>query len=178
MGRRGKNAAFLDRSSAGVHGPSSIGALTGLKPPDRSWKMVAVLTFFPVTAILHNAIFKPHRCVLNLVGNDYYPSVLAKWASSDPSPWLAMILTVVTYVVGARKPLFRPLVMAFLIAFLPLAIWVWDIPYTGGIVCRTLHDGKSWLHSRHFYFFGALAYLPILYLVMSRKTTQMISDAR
>jgi hypothetical protein len=139
-----------------------------LKSADRIWKLTAVLTFFPIAAILHNRVFSTHLCILNLIGDDYTPSVLASWLRSDPSPWLALVASVGAYFLGNWKKAIRAWGAAFVVAFLPLSVWLWDIPFTGRVVCRVLHDGRTWLSSRHFYLLGAIAYFPIGYFLMRR----------
>ena len=55
----------------------------------------------------------------------------------------------------------------FLIAFLPLTIWVWDIPFTSRFICRHFHDNKLLLlgysiKSRYFYVIGIVIYFSFL----------------
>lgn len=136
---------------------------------EKEGKIVAAVSFFPFGAILHNAIFKPHTCMLNyLEGVDYYPSVVGRWLVSDPSPWLAALAAFIAYFVTRRKPALRPWLAAFVVAFLPLCLWVWDIPATGRVICHVLHDRRTFLTSRHFYLLGALLFVPLGYLFARR----------
>ncbi len=154
----------IDREGANV-----IRSATPMQKDPAHWKLAGALTFFPVAAILHHTIFRPHSCILNLLGTDYYPSVVATWVRSDPSPWFALLAAVLLSVLASRGPGFRPWILAFLVAFSPLTIWLWDIPFTGGLVCRTLHDGRSELRSWHFYLLAAAAYFPLAYLFEGRR---------
>ena len=90
--------------------------------------------------------------------------MLLYWLSRDPSLPMAMLTAIGAYHLGNRFYLLRQLVPPFLIAFLPLAIWVWDIPFSGRIICSYFHDGKLTLpgdipmRGRYLYVVGAAAY--------------------
>jgi hypothetical protein len=51
-----------------------------------------------------------------------------------------------------------------LISFMPLAIWIWDIPFTGRVICHHAHDDRlqvfGWaVTSRHFYCLGVIVFV-------------------
>jgi hypothetical protein len=119
--------------------------------------------FFPLTAILHHAIFFRPTCILNNFGPDYTLAVIAGWLSSDPSPYLAAIGGLAVFAVTLYFPAARLAVLAFLIATIPLTIWIWDIPFTGRIVCQLGHDGRTMINSKDLYIFAAIFFVPIWY---------------
>lgn len=135
------------------------------------WKIAAVLVFFPITAILHHRIFSRPHCMTNLL---HSRKVFVEWIGSDPSPWLGLAAAVAAFILVSRNARFRSWVAAFPIAFLPLSVWIWDIPGTS-IICPLFHDGKIGLRSWHLYLLGTALYLPIVSLLMR---TGAISDGR
>jgi hypothetical protein len=128
------------------------------------WLLTSVLAFFPITAILHNAVFFKPTCMLNSLGNEYTPDVMKLWLTRDPSPYLGAALTVALYFAGEYLPRIQLPTLAFLLATIPLTLWVWDIPFTKRKLCRVLHDGRSPLRSRHVYLAVAALFVPLLYV--------------
>jgi hypothetical protein len=124
-----------------------------------------LLATIPLTAIFHHAIFYRPTCMLNCFGQDYHIGVVLSWLRNDPSLPLALLAAIVVWVAGLYLSQIRPWVFAFFLAFLPLSIWIWDIPFTGRLVCYTFHDGKTLIHSRHLYIFGIAAWFPIAILL-------------
>jgi len=55
------------------------------------------------------------------------------------------------------------------ISFLPVTLWIWDIPFTHRIICRTLHEGNSvpltgvYLMTRHALIVSMALYLPFMF---------------
>jgi hypothetical protein len=137
------------------------------KPLAFPWKVAALLTFVPVTAILHHRIFSKPHCMTNLLSSR---AVFVTWVKGDASPWLGLVAALVAFVTVSRKPALRFLVAAFPIAFFPLSLWIWDIPGTS-VICPHFHDGKIGLRSWHLYLLGAILYLPIAWL-LSRNNTR------
>jgi 4-amino-4-deoxy-L-arabinose transferase-like glycosyltransferase len=101
----------------------------------------------------------------------YTSKGVSVWLTRDPSLYLAVILSMLTYRIGIRIPEIRMLVAAFVVSFLPLTIWIWDIPFTDSMVCLTFHDANVFLaegvplKSRHVYLlcmalFGLLMLIP------------------
>ena len=85
---------------------------------------------------------------------------LKAWLSRDPSlPW-AIGCSIMIYYCGKKNLTLRVLAKSFFFSFIPLAIWIWDIPFTGRFICKHFHDGKLVIYgtiisSRYFYMFGA-----------------------
>lgn len=129
------------------------------------WTVVSVLTCLPLTAILHHAVFYRPTCMLNPFGPDYNAETIAKWLQNDPSLAIALCITAVIWLAGVWLPPIRRWVVGFLIAFLPLSIWIWDIPFTGRHVCNLLHDERTPLRTRHLYLFGMVTWVPVVMLL-------------
>jgi hypothetical protein len=132
--------------------------------------LLAVGSFFPLTAVFHHAIFYHPTCILNNFGSDYTPSVLMIWLSLDPSPYVALICALAVFVLILYYPPLRLAVLAGVIATIPLTIWIWDIPFTGRIVCMWGHDGRSALNSMDLYLFAAISFAPIWYWLWRNST--------
>ncbi len=119
---------------------------------------------FPLTAILHQTVFFPKMCMLNKLGADYTPEVIAKWLSRDPSLALAALLAWSFYRLADRYRSLRVFLIPFLVGFAPLCVWVWDIPFTGRAICASMHDkqivfpGGGYLRNRHLYVLGAIVF--------------------
>jgi hypothetical protein len=111
------------------------------------------LCVLPVTAILHHAVFYRPTCILNpFAGN------LSLWLTRDPSLPYAVLVVVALW---DRVP--EILARRFFFAFLPLTLWLWDLPGTGRVIHRTFHDGKlAWrgftVHTRDLYVFGSAVF--------------------
>lgn len=138
------------------------------------WALLALLTAIPLTAIFHHALFYRPTCMLDPFGADYYPEVVLAWLWNDPSLPLVLLVAIVVWVAGLYLVQLRLWVVAFLIAFLPLSIWIWDIPFTGRLVCHLLHDGRTPLHTRHLYLFGIVAWFPVAVLLRKVRRTSAI----
>jgi hypothetical protein len=125
----------------------------------RGWALQCAALCVPFAAVLHHAVFFRPTCMLNPFGPDYTPSVLAKWITHDPSLPVALLLAALVFVAGLRLSLARRWVPAFLIAFAPLSLWIWDVPLAGRPICGCCHDGRLVLpgighvSSRHVYAF-------------------------
>jgi hypothetical protein len=57
-------------------------------------------------------------------------------------------------------------------AFLPLTLYLWDIPFSGRVICRSLHDAQPVLGGFHMrtaylYAWGAAAYVATLVYLLS-----------
>jgi hypothetical protein len=134
------------------------------EPGDALFAFYCVLAIIPLTAIAHHAVFYPTTCMLNPFGPDYSPAVLSRWLTRDPSLLFAILLFLGIHRAGNLYPSLRHLVPAFVIAFLPLSLWIWDIPFTGRYICAHFHDFHVMLtddvslRSRHFYLLGALLF--------------------
>ena len=131
---------------------------------------IALACFFPLTAVLHHAFFYNPTCILNNFGQDYTLRVVMLWLRSDPSPWLALLGAMGTFALSLYSPAFRLAALAFAIATIPLSLWIWDIPFTGRIICRLGHDGRSPVNTHDLYIFAAIAFAPIWYWLWRRST--------
>src|SRR5437660_975028 len=104
------------------------------------WRIACIVSVIPIAAILHHRIFWKSTCILRPFGGDYTPSVVHDWLLRDPSlPW-AMVLCVLAWSVGRRFSVIKLLVAPLFLSFLPLSIWLWDIPFSGRYICRHFHD--------------------------------------
>lgn len=153
------------------------------RPPDDDaqahriwWKVVCIASVVPLAAIYHHALFYRPTCMMNNFGADYYiPSVLFQWLSRDPSlPW-AIVSALVIYSLGNRYPGVKVFVSPLFISFLPLSIWVWDIPCAGRPVCHNFHDNRSIfpgypMRAIYLYVLGAIVYGAFLaYIGLKKK---------
>jgi len=152
---------------------------TGRFIPSR-WSVLCALLFLPLTAMFHNVVFYRAQCMLNGVGNDYSLTVVASWLSRDPSPWVGVLAALAVFHLGNRVGAVRALVPPFLLAFLPLTVWIWDIPGTGRMVCHLVHDVRPVLgvamHSWHLYALGAGVYFMFLARVVQRHGIRGIAS--
>jgi hypothetical protein len=149
----------MERKSQGrLHQPIWI-----YRNPRGASAWLAFGSFFPLTAVLHHAIFYRPTCILNNFGPEYTLPVVAGWLSSDPSPYLALIGAFAVFALALYYPALRLAVLAALMATLPLTIWIWDIPFTGRIVCQLGHDGRAMINSQDLYIFAAIVFGPIWY---------------
>lgn len=99
-----------------------------------------VLLVLPFAAILHHAVFYRGMCMLNRFGPDYIPNVVHRWLVHDPSLWCAAGMAMLLY--WASAPRARTIIVAFLVGFLPLTVWIWDVPFLGRPICHCCHDGR------------------------------------
>jgi hypothetical protein len=129
------------------------------------WGLVALLTTIPIAAVFHHAIFFRPTCMLNYFGADYHFDVILGWLRNDPSLPLAIVVAIVVWVTGIYRPQIRVWAASFVIVFIPLSIWIWDIPFTGRVICGTFHDGRTWIHTRHLYLLGIVLWIPVALLL-------------
>lgn len=137
---------------------------------NHGWGVVAGLLFFPFTAILHHAVFYSPQCILNPYGPEYTHETLRALIATDPSLALGAALALATWRIGIRFRAMQTFALAFLVAFAPLTIWLWDIPFTARAICRHFHDGQYGLRSAYFYALGAALFLPLLWLIKRRRS--------
>src|SRR6478672_779573 len=145
--------------------PASPPALGVREPHDRLWwGFTCTLLALVLTAVAHHAIFYPHQCMLESFGADYSaPGALAAWLSQDPSLPSAIAMTFVIFLAGKQFPSVKIFAACFSVSFLPLALWIWDIPFTGRFICVHAHDDRlkilGWpVNSSHLYMLGAICF--------------------
>lgn len=137
------------------------------------WRLTCTALVFFLTAFFHHAIFYRQTCMLNLFGPDYYPSIVARWLSQDPSFWLACFCALVVCRAGRQYRWLRGWILPLPYVFFPLTVYIWDIPFSGRFICRTFHDHKFTLmngitlDTLHLYAAGGIAY--VLWVVLSAK---------
>ena len=151
-----------------------------VESPDSSaawwWLALCTATVIPVTATLHNGLFYRAMCMLNKLGPDYSLQTISKLLSRDPSlPW-AIVLMTALYAVGKHLSWIKTLAAPIFFSFLPISIWVWDIPFSGRTICAHFHDGQFALtkgvalNSKHLYLWGVGAYVIFTaYLIQKRR---------
>jgi len=122
----------------------------------RRWSLICTALAATFTALFHHGWFFRSTCMLNDFGPDYRLDVLARWLSHDPSLLLGVLCALAVYGAGVRQPRLRPLALAFVLAFLPLSLWVWDVPFAGRPICASLHDGNIALRGFHLWALGGL----------------------
>jgi hypothetical protein len=143
------------------------------KTSGRRWALICLLNFFPLAAFLHNGVFYRPTCMLNPFGADY---AIPTWLARDPSvPW-AIVSSMLIYKAGFGSQMVRTLATPIFVAFLPLTIWIWDIPFTSRVICLTFHDARlvlfgTTIMSRHFYALGLFLYFALLALGFTLKAT-------
>jgi hypothetical protein len=103
---------------------------------------VSALLVLPITAVLHHLVFFRGMCMLNKIGDDYTLTTVRRWLSIDPSLPLGIAIALVILVAGLYWKWVRTLAAPGVIATIPLVLWVWDIPFTGRIICDSFHDGR------------------------------------
>jgi hypothetical protein len=162
--------------------PVSPPALSIRDPNDRLWwALTCVLLVLPLAAIAHNSVFYPSRCMLDPFGADYSSlEVLSAWLSRDPSlPW-SIAMALATFLLGRQVPLIKILAACLLISFMPLAIWIWDIPFTGRVICFLAHDDRlqvlGWpVRTRYFYFLGIVLFVGVLIMTLRKPAFRAVS---
>jgi hypothetical protein len=145
--------------------PASPPALGVREPHDRVWwVLTCTLLALVLTAVAHHAIFYPHQCMLESFGADYSDSgALATWLSQDPSLPSAIAITFLVFFAGKQFPSVKILAACFFVSLLPLALWIWDIPFTRRFICVHAHDDRltilGWpVKSSHLYMLGAISF--------------------
>jgi hypothetical protein len=73
------------------------------------------------------------------------------------------------YRIGASRPAVRRLAGTGLGASSLLSIWIWDIPWTGRIICEGMHDGRAALRTRHLYLVVLVAIVCALIVEWRRR---------
>ena len=159
-------------SSERIHRTSWI-----YRKPRLASALLAFGSFFPLTAVLLHAVFFKPTCILNNFGSEYTPDVVMTWLSLDPSPYVALAGSLVVFILATYYPILRLAIVASLIATIPLTVWIWDIPFTGRIICRLGHDGRWPVNSLDLYLFAAISFAPIWYWLWKNSTAESAPTA-
>jgi hypothetical protein len=113
--------------------------------------------------------------MLNPFGNDYNLTTIRGMFLHDPSlPWAITAMAGV-YHLGTGRPWLRRAAVPAFTASLPLSIWLWDIPFTGRIICRNFHDGRVVLFhglpltTKWVYVFCFIIYLAFQAILLRRQ---------
>jgi hypothetical protein len=139
------------------------------------WTQCAVwASIFPIAAALHNLVFRRSMCMLNLIGPDYDASTIITWLDEDPSlPWAIVLTAAMSYAVTKWPAMRLPAILIWF-SFLPITLWIWDIPFTGRFICHRFHDGRSPIHSRHLYELSLLIYFACFSTLWFRKRAEHV----
>lgn len=144
---------------------------TLLSVSDRKrWRRTCALLVVPGAAVLHHALFFPRTCMwVPFEGGDDRAADVRRLLREDGSlPW-AVALAAATYRLGKRQPGVRRLCAPLVPGFFPLAVWLWDLPFSRRALCEYLHDGKLAMGGRgvrtaHVYALSAGLYAALLAL--------------
>ncbi len=147
----------------------------GTHSSDRWWLATCIATAVPVTAALHHLLFYRPSCMLNPFGPDYTLPIVWTWLSRDPSlPW-AIISLITTYAIGKKRPWIKVFIAPIFLSFLPLSLWIWDVPFSGRMICANFHEGRVMiskglvLRTKHFYAIGIVLYLVLIAYAIRNK---------
>src|ERR1700682_4182803 len=110
-------------------------------------------------------------CILNEFGSDYTPAVIMNWLTHDPSLPVALALVIGLYFVGKKFAAVQVPALVFFFAFLPLSVWIWDIPFTNRIISQSCHDGRAVITSKSLYVFGAASWLAVTLFTRLKVST-------
>jgi hypothetical protein len=108
----------------------------------RLWLLTSAGFWIPLTAMLHHLVFHRPNCMLQYFGPEWDFATFAYWLWTDPSPWVAALGVMALRWGSERFPAIRSFAGRFFVSFLPLSLWIWDIPGTGRAICAHFHDGK------------------------------------
>lgn len=168
------------RAILSVFWPLAAPVLQGSRLESREervwWITLCVFLVIPFTAMWHHGVFYSPRCMLNDFGPDYTLEVVRHWLSRDPSLAWGIITAIAVYAAGSRSRRVRLLAAPFFLAFLPFSIWIWDIPFSGRIVCDIGHDKRVFpvlgivIRTRYLYLLGALLYVVFLVATLARRS--------
>lgn len=142
-------------------------------PNGRSWALTCLLIVLPTTAIFHHVVFYSTQCILNPFGSDYDLSTIGRLLARDPSlPW-AIAACGALWMFGSKREWVRQAIAPLFFAFLPLTVYLWDVPFSGRIICARLHDaqpilGDFHLRTLHLYAGCAVVYLATVGYLFAR----------
>jgi hypothetical protein len=144
------------------------------------WGVACFASVIPIAAILHHRIFWKPTCMLNPFGADYTPTIVHSWLLRDPSlPW-AIVLAGLAWSLGRAYSPLKYLVAPTFSAFLPLSLWLWDIPFSGRFICHHFHDNRFQLArgvplvTKDIYAFCALLYLVYVEMLIRKHRRGLV----
>jgi hypothetical protein len=111
----------------------------------RWWRVMCLLSVIPVAAAYHNVVLPATRstCMLNpLHMPDWNLQSIYMFLTSDPSLLLAIASMGIVYALGLRIGTIRALVAPAFVSSILYSLWIWDIPFTGRLICLTIHDNR------------------------------------
>lgn len=111
----------------------------------RWWRVTCLLSLLPIAAVVHNVVLPGTRttCMLNNLGApDWRIDVIVDWLRRDPSLFIAAAFMALVYKLGLRSGTLRALVAPGFVSSILYSLWIWDIPFTGRVVCMTMHDNR------------------------------------
>lgn len=152
---------------------------------DKPWALQCAALVIPFTAVFHQAVFYPHNCLLNQFGEEYNAVSIGLFLTRDPSlPW-AVLAAFIAYLLGMHSrvaKLVRLMALPVFFGFLPLSLWIWDVPFAGRPVCHHWHDGRlvlpliGPLRSMHVYALSALLTASFALLRLMPQRTRLLGD--
>jgi hypothetical protein len=150
-----------------------------------AWVGICVALVFPLAAVLHHLVFVRSKCMLVLYGRDYDVATVQRWLTHDPSLWVAIVVALAIYALGRSNSSVRMYAAPVLPAFLPLTVWVWDVPFLHRPICHNFHDGKTSLpvlgplRTRHIYVLGCIVYATLIgwTLLKRRRADRRLSQS-
>jgi hypothetical protein len=112
--------------------------------------------------------------MLNPFGADYTPHVIRLWLTEDPSLPCALAIGLIVWIVGKRVLRLQVFVAPIFASFLPLSLWIWDVPLSGRFICRHFHDGRLALWgipvtARYFYMLGLVLYVTFVWAALRKR---------
>ena len=152
------------------------------------WLLCCIVNIIPLTASFHHVVFFRPSCMLNpqeYGGDDYTWDVVRGWLTHDPSLYCAVGLSLLAWFLGRWLQWVRLLAAPFFVSFLPLSIWIWDIPGTSRWVCDHFHDARLSVNgvvisTKYMYLLGIALYslfVAALILVRGRRGSSPIPAA-
>lgn len=154
---------------------------------NKPWAAQCAALVIPYTAAWHHMVFYRPTCLLNPFGPEYNWETVSTILMRDPSLAWALLTAIVTYFAGLHARIGRLVQLAALpvfIGFIPVSLWVWDIPFAGRPICRHWHDGKlvlpllGTMRGTYLYVFGLAVSALLTALRALPERAQLLSASR
>jgi hypothetical protein len=146
--------------------------------PKLKWSAMCGMLVFPLAAAFHHLVFHPYTCMLNNFGAIDYTDLagVIRWLKGDPSLPLAIVCATLLFYAQRFWPKVKTHVASILPSFLLFSIYIWDIPFSNRVICRTFHDNREvWgltFRTTYFYLFGIVSYFTLLYVKRSVPSSE------